>query len=69
MNTNKHRQGFLKAIIEGMASVMVIYPENAYQQPDKTGFIKDREALNGDARKVAANLNKTLSAYGQIDYR
>ncbi len=69
MNTNKHRQGFLKSVIEGMVSILVIYPENAYQHPDNVGFVKDREALNGDVGKVAADLNKTLSAYGQIDYR
>ena len=67
MNTTS--KSILKNIIDGMASVLVLYPENDYQRPDKLGFSQDAANLRADFNRVATDLRNTVLKHGENYYR
>lgn len=63
MNGNRSKQGVFKSLAESLTAAHSFRPEDAYQQPSKTRFATDRDALNGDALTIADDLDKTLSRF------
>ena len=66
MQSNK---SILKNIIDGMANVLVLYPDSDYIRPDRRGFSRDAANLRGDFKRVAGDLRKTVLEYGEDYYR
>ncbi|MCM8625529.1 hypothetical protein [Accumulibacter sp.] len=59
----------LKNLLAGARQVLVLNPADAYIRP-RGGFAQDAEALRGDSRRVAADLNRATKTHGQpVDHR
>lgn len=61
----KHLQNFL----DGIAQVLVLWPEDDYVRPRRGDFHKDAAALRGDVAKVGRDLRKSLDNNVKIDSR
>jgi hypothetical protein len=65
MNSKK---SIFKNIIDGMANVLVLYPDSDYIRPDKRGFSRDAANLRGDFNNVANDLRNTVLKHGENHY-
>lgn len=61
----KHLQTFL----DGIAQVLVLWPEDDYIIPRRGDFRKDADALRQDVAQVGKNLRKALNDNVKIDPR
>lgn len=55
----------LKNFLKGAAEVLVLDTGSQYIRPSKKGFYNDVALLHGDARRVAADLNKVTKKHGK----
>ena len=62
---SKHLENFL----DGIAQVLVLWPEDDYTIPRRGDFRKDAAALRQDAAKVGKGLRKSLNDNVKIDSR
>lgn len=58
----------LKNILEGLRQALVLDSQGDYVRPAKGDFRRDQQALNGDAKRIAADMRKTAKAYGEQIY-
>lgn len=64
-NRENDMANLIKNILAGVRQVLVLWPDSQYTIPNRDGFQKDAKILRGDARKVAADLRKTVTKYGE----
>lgn len=58
------------AILEGARRTLVLRPESDYVRPERGDQREDVARLTGDARRVSADLRRTVLKYGeQVHYR
>lgn len=53
-----------KHFLEGMRRVLVIEGDRDYVRP-QDGFLRDAEALRGDGRKIAQDLQRVIERHDQ----
>lgn len=58
---------FLKNLLDGASSVLVLYPRQGYVRP-RLGFRRDKAALSSDIRRVGRDLRTQTLKHGQQVY-
>ncbi|MDP3875875.1 MAG: hypothetical protein Q8Q50_02730 [Methylobacter sp.] len=53
----------LKNFLAGARQVLVLDTRSAYVRPSRNDFSKDMALLQGDARRVACDMNKSIKQY------
>ncbi|MBI5178809.1 MAG: hypothetical protein HZA04_06075 [Nitrospinae bacterium] len=65
-NDAYHLQGtLLKHLLEGMGSVLVMFPDDSYQKPSRNGFAHDMKRLKKDSNAVSRIIRLKTSTYGK----
>jgi hypothetical protein len=57
------KHNFVKNLIDGAKSVLVVFYHDDYQYPDRKGFSKDLKNLSSDIRTVGKGMKRTVTKY------
>lgn len=58
----------LKNFLKGAGDVLVLDCGSPYIRPSRERFSNDLASLQGDARRIASDLNKAIKQYGNQAY-
>ena len=57
------KHNFVKNLIDGAKSVLVVFYSDDYQYPDKKGFSKDIGKISGDFKTLGRDMRRSINKY------